>query len=84
MADKPFHVETGVLLDESWWYHRQVCERCKSFDAERPATAANMCLEGAVLFKRDNTVRVKRPEPERDDNFATKAQMKALMRYRGD
>lgn len=84
MADKPFEVHTGVRLDESWWYHSQVCERCAKFDEKKPATAVEMCLEGAILFKRDNAKAQPKPETQRDEHYATKAQVKAAMRYRGD
>lgn len=40
-----------------------------------------MCLEGAVLFKRDN---VAKPTKDRGEPRPSKAMVKAAMRYRGD
>lgn len=80
---KTFDANRGLRLDGDWEGHSQTCERCRQFDATKPATAAVMCLEGAVLYKRDNAV-VKRTHVERDEHHATKAQVKAAMRYKGE
>lgn len=80
---KTFDPNAGVALDGSWDSHRLLCERCAQFDAARPATAAAMCLEGAVLYKRDNVVTT-RQRIERDEHHGTKAQVKAAMRYKGE
>jgi hypothetical protein len=81
---KVFSAARGIQLDHNWEQHAAVCEACGQFDAKKPATAAAMCLEGAVLYKRDNIEKPQTPKPERTDNYATKAQMKAAMRYKGE
>lgn len=74
----------GVPLDANFVEHCRICERCQQFDPSKPATASLMCLEGAVLYKRDNVTRPRVARQERPESFATKAQVKALMRYRGE
>lgn len=81
---KVFTAERGIMLDHNWAEHAAVCEQCKRFDAKKPDTAGLMCLEGAVLYKRDNQTRPVTPTPPRTDNYASKAQMKAAMRYKGE
>lgn len=84
MADKPYDASRGVLLDADFTQHCKTCERCAQFDAAKPATAALMCLEGSVLYKRDSVVRERKPQADRGDHYATKAEVKAAMRYRGE
>ncbi len=79
---KDFQATRGVQMDDNWESHRRDCERCRAFDASKPATAAAMCLEGAVLYKRDNQTRPKAVEAPRDEHYATKAQVKSAMRYK--
>lgn len=74
----------GVPLDADWTTHVAQCKRCALFDATKPATAVNLCLEGSVLYKRDNEVRVRRAPEDRGEHYATKAEVKRAMRYRGD
>lgn len=81
---KKYDANFGALLDESFATHSRDCPDCQRFDAEKPATASLMCLEGSVLYKRDNVTRPRSARPERDDNYATKQQIKAATRYRGE
>lgn len=82
---KVFDANRGLQLDATFESHvANGCERCRQFDATKPATAALMCLEGAVIYKRDNVTRPRSVTADRPDNFATKAQMKAAIRYKGD
>lgn len=79
---KPYHAQRGVPLDADWMTHLASCERCRLFDATKPATAASLCLEGSVLYKRDYAV-VKRSAPvDRGEHYATKAKVKRATRYR--
>lgn len=79
---KKFEATRGLALDGDWKAHLATCERCRQFDPQRPATAAVMCLEGAVLYKRDNPSTKPRQRAERSDTYATKEQVKRAMRYR--
>lgn len=80
---KNFDPNRGLQLDGTWEDHARACDRCAQFDPTKPATAAAMCLEGAILYKRDNAV-ARRQRVGRDENRGTKAQVKALMRYKGE
>ena len=79
---KEYDYSRGVLMDGTWDSHKAQCERCGRFDSATPATAAEMCLEGAVLYKRDNVARPQSGRGKRDEHFASKAQMKAVTRYK--
>ncbi len=72
----------GIQIDADWLSHRAGCEDCRQFDESKPATAAVMCLEGAVLYKRDNKPTERRERVEKPDTYASKAQVKAAMRYK--
>jgi hypothetical protein len=46
-------VELGaVLMDANFNDHIARCDRCRRYDPDRPATVAELCLEGARLWKR--------------------------------
>lgn len=79
---KQFSADRGILLDAFFTTHAVGCEQCCRFNAEKPATAALMCLEGAVLYKRDNPVKAPRVVAEKGENFATKAEVRRAMKYR--
>lgn len=78
---KQYSAARGIQMDATWFSHAASCSQCRRFNESKPATAALMCLEGSVLYKRDNAV-VKREHAEKPDNYATKAQMKAATKYR--
>lgn len=78
---KQFRAGLGFMLDGTWGSHAAGCERCRQFDSAKPATAVLMCLEGAILFKRDNAV-TKREHVEKPDNYASKAEMRRATKYR--
>lgn len=83
---------TGVGNDLYFSDHRGTCKRCD--EAERQRRYADLCLEGAVLWKRENEKIVRRPKTNLpqlgldgvvEKNYrGTKAQVKALTRYVGD
>ena len=79
---KKYEAEHGVPLDANWRTHSTDCAECKRFDADKPATIGLMCLEGAVLWKRENAVGPKRQTVDRPDNWASKSEVKAAMRYK--
>lgn len=82
---KEFDTNRGLQLDANFESHVSGgCERCRQFDATKPATAALMCLEGAVIYKRDNVVRGRSTAATRPSTFASKAEVKRLMKYKGD
>jgi len=71
----------GVPLDPDFLTHQGACERCRAFDG-LPASAANLCLEGSVLWKREN-IAAPPPDPlPSDENRATKQQLRAVTRYK--
>lgn len=79
---REFDKETGQFpLDADFETHKLTCKQCGSVDA-RPSSLALLCLEGAVLWKNENTVPIKRGPVDKPENFATKAQVKAAMRYK--
>lgn len=81
---KQFDAGRGVQLDQNFLTHSASCDRCRMFDESRPATAAHMCLEGSVLWKRDNLTTTPKPKVERSEHYASKTQVKRLMRYKGE
>lgn len=81
---KEYKPDRGVLMDSNFENHAAHCESCKLFAPDRPATAAHLCLEGSVLWKRDNPAPRSRAEVPRDEHYCTKGEMKRLKRYRGE
>ena len=81
---KLFDANRGLQLDKDFTEHARDCRGCKQFDPKKPATSVHLCLEGAVLWKRDNVKAPKRPRVERGEFFATKSEMKRVTRYRGE
>lgn len=79
---KIYTAEKGVLLDGNFLTHAAHCKDCQRFEEAKPASIALMCLEGSVLWKRENAVHVERATQERGPNFASKADVKRAMRYK--
>ncbi len=77
----------GVQIDPDFQSHRDNCEQCCALIL--PAELAKLCLEGSVLWKREN-VRVRKTKvPQTTDIFGetginrtTKTHAKLLMRYK--
>lgn len=44
----------GMPLDADFRSHADLCECCRAFDTSKPITATELCLEGSILWKRDN------------------------------
>jgi hypothetical protein len=81
MSDKLYHPAHGVAIDDTWATHVHRCDACRQFDATKPGTLALLCLEGSVLWKRENQDKSK-PKKERDESYASPKAIKAAMRYK--
>lgn len=75
-------VVCGVPMDANFISHTANCANCKQFDAAAPATFALLCLEGSVLWKRENTDAPKREPLARGQFETTTKHAKELMRYK--
>jgi len=76
---KPYLPELGgVPMDADFKTHEAHCERCRTGDL------AAMCLEGVILWKRANAAPIKREKPERDPHRVSKAELRKIMRYKGE
>lgn len=81
---KPYRADVGVQLDPSFTSHLARCEQCAQFDASQPASAALLCLEGSVLWKRENKVAAPRQLFVRDGNKASKDEIRRITKYVGE
>ena len=77
----------GARIDADYASHAARCAQCARAGARPlPAELAGLCLEGAVLWKREHeAVRPKRARPKADagDNFrCSRAKAQAGMRYK--
>jgi hypothetical protein len=79
---KDYAPETGIPLDPTFGTHKLNCKLCQRFDPERPASASLLCLEGSVLWKRENQVKEKRAPIIRDEYRRSKEEVKAATRYK--
>jgi hypothetical protein len=79
---KRYSAYEGVLLDEDFPAHQEGCPRCAGVDLSRPASLSGLCLEGAVLFKRDHTQKRKALPGERDPFRGTRDQVRRATKYR--
>ena len=73
---KMFYAEFGLPLDASFDIHRGKCSRCSAGDIKE------FCLEGAVLWKKENVVKPVKAEAEKDPHRTSVAKAKSLMRYK--
>jgi hypothetical protein len=75
----------AVLLDGDWLCHLDGCLQCRGFDVTKPATAVALCLEGAILWKRDHAKPKRKALPgERDPHRVSAAEAKRTMRHKED
>ena len=81
---KAYQAEKGVLMDAKWADHLRNCAACQRYDEAKPATLALMCLEGSVLWKRENVTEPARQLEERKSTHCSKDELKRLMRYKGE
>lgn len=83
MKMKTYHAERGVPIDATFLDHqRNGCEQCKRFDETKPATVALLCLEGAILWKRENGVKVTPEREAKSENIVSKEALRRAMRYK--
>lgn len=68
----------GVPMDANFNTHRASCELCKAAEDN----LASLCLEGSILWKRENAVQPKKEPTRRSEFWCSKAQMKSLMRHK--
>lgn len=79
---KIFTAERGVALDPYFGMHIHDCEQCSRYKPSEPATLALLCLEGSVLWKRENKAEVEKKAEYQNPNQTSKAEAKKLMRYK--
>ena len=73
---KNYIPETGVPVDGSFVEHKRNCRRCAS------GKLSELCLEGSVLWKRENAVKRETKRAPDGEYHTTKAHAKELMRYK--
>lgn len=79
---KVYNSSTGITLDANFLTHVANCEQCKRFDEKKPGTLALMCLEGTVLWKRENGVTIAPEKPPKGDHWVSKQEAKRQMKYK--
>lgn len=71
----------GVQMDANFASHRALCARCRGFDQNNPASAIELCLEGSILWKREN-IKIDRTPGPKDEFRGTREQVRLAMRYK--
>lgn len=79
---KIYNSALGIAIDDCFANHVYSCATCKQFDAAKPATVALLCLEGSVLWKRENGVKVTPEREEKKSTVVSKAEVKKVARYK--
>lgn len=79
---KVYLAETGIALDATFAHHATNCEQCMRYDADKPSTLALQCLEGSVLWKRENSTPIKREKADQSATVVSKSEAKAAMKYK--
>ena len=79
---KAYEAKKGVPLDNNFQTHSAGCNQCKQYDEAKPVTVALLCLEGSVLWKRENATPVKREHPDRGQHWANAAEVKRATKYK--
>lgn len=80
---KAYHTNHGIPLDANFVSHTALCEQCRAFDPERPQTAVSLCLEGSVLWKRENAVAApKAPRIQPSGTTVSRDEARRAMRYK--
>jgi hypothetical protein len=68
----------GVAMDADFLSHTSCCERCRTAQSNLGA----LCLEGSILWKRDNERRIAPEAVAKDEHIASKERARAAMRYK--
>lgn len=79
---KTYNAALGVAIDDCFANHIYSCEQCKAVDVAKTAALATLCLEGSILWKRENGVKVTKEREEKKDTVVSKAEVKKVMRYK--
>lgn len=77
----------GFLLDRTFFDHMRECPSCQRFSSDKPETAIHLCLDGAVLWKKENHKPRKRPPAMADGKTEFKGtpdMLERITRYKGD
>ncbi len=72
----------GVALDPTFADHLAYCPTCREFNPLKAATATRLCLEGSILWKRENIVAPKEIPAPKNEFLVTKKEAEAAMRYK--
>ena len=72
----------GVPLDPTFADHLAYCPTCREFNPLKPTTATRLCLEGSILWKRENIVAPKEIPAPINEFRVTKKEAEAAMRYK--
>jgi len=83
MTDRAYVPTRGFQIEgQTFAQHQRSCPRCGRFDEEKPATLALLCLDGSVLWKKDNTVATERDSRPLSPYHAPAKEVRKLMRYK--
>lgn len=77
---KPYDARLGIKIDSDFTAHLAKCARCCGFD-EKPASLVALCLEGSLLWKRENEVGGKRVR-DRPSTWRSKDELKRVMKFK--
>ncbi len=79
---KDYDVYNGIPLDHTFAQHILTCSDCVKVNSANSATLRHLCLEGAVLWKRENQEKRKTGEKIVDDHIVKKSEMWRHMKYK--
>lgn len=82
MSERRYEASKGFpIMAVNFSHHLTACDRCRQFDPKKPATAALLCLDGAVLWKAEHP-REKAEPRFRPSTWASKKTVRKVMRYK--
>ena len=77
----------GFLLNKHFIEHMRECQSCQRFFPDKPETAVHLCLDGSILWKKDNTKRRKKGIDMADGKTefrTTRDMLSEITRYKGE
>ena len=80
MSKKIYNASNGIALDDCLANHILHCKQCQQFDKDKPATLARCCLEGSILWKRENVIAS--PSRESPKFHCSKDELRREMKYK--